>query len=85
MAPVLLLHTYAYSFTDPSAAQVGLNVEFILSSPIKTTALLIPILRRTPKKWNFEWQAAYEMSSSQELNFLRTGKQDNQIGLLSDF
>jgi len=24
------IHTYTYSFTDPSAIQVGLNVEFVM-------------------------------------------------------
>ena len=25
-----MLHTYTYSFTDPSSAQVGLNVEIVM-------------------------------------------------------
>jgi len=24
------IHTYTYSFTDPSSAQVGLNAEFVM-------------------------------------------------------
>jgi hypothetical protein len=85
MALVSLLHTYTYSFTDPLSAQDGLNVEFVLPSTIKTTVLFTSILSQTPEKRNFEWQATYKMSS-QELNFLCTGKQDVQrIGLVSDF
>jgi hypothetical protein len=47
--------------------------------------LFTSILSRTPEKRNFEWQAAYKMSS-QELNFLCTGNQDVQrIGLSLTF
>jgi len=80
MALVSFLHSYTYSFTDPSSAQVGLTVEFVFPSPIKNTALSTSILSWAPKKRYFDWQAAYEMSSSQELSFLCTGKQ-----VVSDF
>jgi len=26
----MTIHTYTYSFTDPSSAQVGLDVEFVM-------------------------------------------------------
>jgi hypothetical protein len=49
-----------------------------LALPYHNHSLLNSILSRTPKKQNFEWQATYEMSSSQEHKFLCTGKQTVQ-------